>query len=75
MVAIEEQKRAVYNIAKAFVEIVKEMGDAGAPAGPMFAAVAGRLELRTFNAIMDGLVTAKRLRKQGHVYYFVKDIQ
>lgn len=70
----QQQIQAVRAIAGAIVESVKEMGEGGAPSGPMYAAFMGKLTLEQYQQIMDTLVRAGRLRQEGHVYYFVKDL-
>jgi hypothetical protein len=69
------QVAGVLNIAKALLDTVKEMGDRGAIAGPMYAACIGIMSLEQFEAIMKLLVDSGRLRKEGHIYYYVKDKQ
>jgi len=56
------------------LDTVKEMGAQGAPAGVMYAAVCGRMNLNQFNAVMGALESAGKVRKAGHVYYFVADL-
>jgi hypothetical protein len=52
---------------------VNEAGDLGAPAGLMYLAFqAHGMSLRTFNAIMDALVEAGRVKKRGDVFYPVE---
>jgi hypothetical protein len=50
------------------------MGAQGAPAGVMYAAVCGRMNLNQFNAVMGALESAGKVRKEGFVYYFVADL-
>lgn len=72
MPATTEQIQAIRAIAKALLETVQEAGEQGAPSGPMYAAVMGKLSLDQYTRFMDGLVKAGHLRQEGHVYYFVK---
>jgi hypothetical protein len=58
----------VLSIANALYETVRDSPD-GAPAGPMYAAVMGYMNLDQFEAIMSALVKVGRIRKSGHVYY------
>jgi len=58
----------------AMLDTVKEMGAQGAPAGVMYAAVCGRMSLAQFQAVMGALESAGKVRKSGHVYYFVADL-
>jgi hypothetical protein len=65
-------KRAVLSILSAFLDTVKEAGPRGAPSGPMYAAaMAQGLTLEQYEAIMRALVNAGKVRKEGHVFYFV----
>lgn len=72
MPATPEQIQAIRAIANVLLETVQEMGEQGAPSGPMYAAVMHRLSLDQYTHFMDGLVKAGHLRQDGHVYYFVK---
>ena len=69
-----QQIQAVREAGKALVATVKEMGAGGAPSGPMYAALMGKLSLNQYEVIMGTLVKHGYLRKEGHVYYFVKDL-
>jgi hypothetical protein len=69
-----DQRNAIRFIAQTFIDTVKEMGNAGAPAGPMYAAVMDKLTLSQLDAIMGMLVAAGKLNKSGHVYHFVADL-
>jgi hypothetical protein len=70
----QEQISALRQIARMFIEAVKAAGELGAPAGPMYAAVMGKLSLSQFEQIMGGLVRAGKLRKSGDLYHFVADL-
>ena len=59
-------------IAEAIIETVRESGPMGAPAGPMYAACMSQLTLGQFEQVMEGLVLAGKLRRQGHVYFVVE---
>lgn len=61
-------KNAIIAIAKALLETIQESPN-GAPAGPMYAATMGMIDLSTFEAIMQALVEAGKVKKVGHVYY------
>lgn len=67
-----EQVKALRAVAELFIDTVKEAGEHGAPSGVMYAAVCSKLSLNQYEQIMAGLVCAGRLRKEGHVYHFVK---
>jgi hypothetical protein len=48
------------------------MGPQGAPAGPMYAAFMSQgMTLEQFERMMDAIVKSGRLRKQGHLYFYV----
>lgn len=59
---------------QALVDAVKEGGDFGAPGGVMYAALMGSLTLQQFETMMRVLVSQGFLRKQGDLYYFVRDV-
>jgi hypothetical protein len=64
---------ALLKLTDGLIEIIKDAGPQGAPAGPMYAALmSGGMTLEQFECIMGVLVSAGRLRKQGHLYFFVK---
>lgn len=62
--AIETGRR----ICEAIIATVNETPD-GAPGGPMYAALMQYMPLDRFQTIMDALVYAKRIRRQGDVYF------
>jgi hypothetical protein len=62
--------RQLRELVDAFEQTVKEAGEDGAPAGPMYAAfmeIGGTLA--QFEAVMAALVAAGRLKKRGHIYF------
>jgi hypothetical protein len=60
-------------IADAVVDSVREAGPLGAPAGPLYAAIMTYgMQLYQFDALMDALVGAGKLRKSGHLYFAVR---
>lgn len=73
-----QQVQAVRQLAKGFVETVKEAQDAGGgigvPGGIMYAALMDKLSLSQFEQIMGGLVKAGYLRKAGDCYFHVRDL-
>lgn len=67
---------AFIELCDAVVDAVKEAGPQGAPAGPMYAAfMSYGMSLEQFQRMMDMLVNAGRLRKQGHLYFYVEQPQ
>lgn len=72
--ATSSPKDALRAMLEIFLEIVQSAGEAGSPAGPMYAAVMGVMRLEQFEAVMSALVKLGCLRKSGHVYYFVKGL-
>lgn len=58
----------------AFLDVVREAGTLGAPAGPVYAAVMGRMTLEQFEMIMGALVATGRVRRSGHVYHYVREL-
>lgn len=56
-------------LAKALLETVQECPD-GAPSGPMYMAVNAKgVSLDQYQAIMNALVKAGRIRYSNHCYY------
>jgi hypothetical protein len=50
------------------IDTVNECPD-GAPGGPMYAALMQYMTLDQFTAMMDSLVYAKRIRREGDLYF------
>ena len=62
--------RRLRELVNAFEQTVKETGEDGAPAGPLYAAFMQQGgTLPQFEAIMAALVEAGRLKKRGHCYF------
>jgi hypothetical protein len=59
---------AIRRIADAIITTVNETPH-GAPAGPMYAAVMQYMTLDQFEAMMRALVEAKRVHRQGDLYF------
>jgi hypothetical protein len=68
------QAAALRAVARMFLDAVKEGGKVGAPGGVMYAAVMDKLSLSQFQQIMDGLVAKGCLRRDGELYFYVKDL-
>jgi hypothetical protein len=69
----KEALLAFVQLCDAVVDAVKEAGPQGAPAGPMYAAfMSVGMSLEQFERMMDVLVKAGRLRKQGHLYFYAE---
>lgn len=66
-----QQAQAVRQIVGALLETVTAMGTRGAPGGRLYAAAMGHMSLEQFEVLMGALVTAGKVRRQGHVYYAV----
>jgi hypothetical protein len=64
LVAVETIKR----VYQALIDTVNETPQ-GAPAGPMYAALMQYMTLDQFTAMMDSLVYAKRIRREGDLYF------
>jgi hypothetical protein len=70
-----EQKAALLReVLRALIDAVKAGGDLGAPGGVMYAAVTGKLSLAQFETAMAALVKGGYLRKQGELYFWVRDL-
>jgi hypothetical protein len=65
---------AIIKLMIVIIESVKEMGEQGAPEGPMYAAFMHYgVTLGQFNLIMSFLVEHGFLRRSGHLLYWLKD--
>jgi hypothetical protein len=61
----------LYALVKAFADTVKEAGQNGAPAGPMYAAAMQHgLSLNAFATIMEALIVSGKIRQINNVYYW-----
>ncbi len=70
-----QQISALRAIASAVLETVKEAGEMGAPAGPMYAALmAHGCSLHQFEQIMGGLERSGYVRKSGDCYHYLKGL-
>jgi hypothetical protein len=56
------------------MDVVKEAGPRGLPAGPMYAALMGLMSLEVFQHIMDALVKNGNVKHEYHCYYWLKDL-
>jgi hypothetical protein len=66
----QEQKNLVRVVADAIVDSVKEAGDHGAPGGIIYMALMARgASLDQYQAMMNYLVNAGRLRRAGDLYF------
>jgi len=64
------QLKALKAICDAVIESVKLAGPLGAPAGTLYAAMMTHgFTLEQFERLMNGLVSAKMLRKSGNLYF------
>lgn len=61
--------QALRAVAQALLETVQASGDAGAPAGHLYVACMGIMNVNQFDAIMRALVSAGKVTKRGHCYY------
>lgn len=63
------------DLLQVFVDAAKEAGDKGLVSGILYAHVMGFMNLGQFNTVLAVLVETGHLRKEGFVYYWVKDIE
>jgi hypothetical protein len=66
--AEQNEIELVRRLYQAVVATINETPQ-GAPGGPMYAAVMQYMNLDQFTQMMDSLVHAKRIRREGDVYY------
>jgi hypothetical protein len=71
MAQAREQRDALLTLRRITEAITATVNETphGAPAGLMYAAVMAHLSLDQFEAIMRALVEAKRVRRQGDLYF------
>jgi hypothetical protein len=61
---------ALYTLAVAVIDTVKETGDRGAPLGPMYAAFMDHnISLETFEAVVKLVVDKGILQRRGNCLY------
>lgn len=65
----EMTRKAVLGIVGALYSALLEAGEAGVPAGHLYAACMCHLKLDQFQTIMDAIVMSGRAQRRGHVYY------
>ncbi len=65
----EQAKNAVIMIASAILDAIKDSGSRGIPSGHLYVMLMGTLSLEQYQAIVDGLKDAKRIRIENHVLY------
>jgi hypothetical protein len=64
-----QQIRLIRMVADAIISTVRETGPAGAPGGVIYAALMAQgCTLAQFETIMNGLVRAGQLTRDGHCY-------
>ncbi len=69
----KKQIDAVLAIAQLVVDAVEQAGPYGAPGGHLYAAMmSAGITLSQFESIMGTLVSAGKLRKQGHCYFVAR---
>ena len=68
---IDDLKASIIQVVTdAIVEAVKAAGPTGAPGGVIYAALMTHgCTLEQYEAFMDALVRAGKLRKSGHLYF------
>jgi hypothetical protein len=65
-----EQIQILKQVCDAIVDIVRQSGPKGTPAGTMYAALMTQgCTMNQFEQIMGGLVRAGQLRKVGQLYF------
>jgi hypothetical protein len=67
-----EQILAIRKVCDAIIEAVKAAGPLGAPGGHIYAALMGQgCTLQQYESLMDALVRAKKLRRDGECYFAI----
>lgn len=67
-------EKITLKMVQAVAETIREMGSVGAPAGPMYAALMGRVSYQGFESIMRTIVNSGLAAKRGDVYYWTGDV-
>ena len=69
----EETMKVLAEVMDIIYDTVKESGEMGAPSGPVYAALMSiGVSLDVYNAMIDSMVKAGRLRKSGHVLFAIE---
>ncbi len=66
------QLEAAIAIHRAFLETIEDMGEDGAPLGPMYAGAMGKISYESFMQIIANLEKAQRITVRNHVAYAIK---
>jgi hypothetical protein len=70
MMTETQKTTAVLAIAKAIIETIQAGGPMGTPGGMLYAALMTYgCDLRQFEGIMSGLVSANLVEKRGNLYF------
>jgi hypothetical protein len=69
MTAVQQQ--AVSKVLEAIQDAIKAGGSLGAPAGVIYSALMGVMNLSTFNAIIDAWVISGKVRKEANLLYWI----
>jgi hypothetical protein len=66
--------KTIEAIAVVILETITDMGDRGAPSGPMYMSLQAGcgITLETYQQIMNALVSTGRIRRSGHCYFIAK---
>jgi len=72
MTPTPDQVTALRAVLDAILEAVAAAGPCGAPGGVIYAALMGQgCSLSQYQTLMDGLVSVRRLRREGDLYFIV----
>ena len=73
MTPAPEHVKALRAVLDAILEAVAEAGPTGAPGGVIYAALMAQgCSLSQYQSLMDGLVSVRRLRRQGDLYFIAQ---
>jgi len=73
MTPTPEHVKALRAVLEAILEAVAEAGPTGAPGGVIYAALMAQgCSLAQYQSLMDGLVSVRRLRREGDLYFIVQ---
>lgn len=63
----DKQLAAIRFVALAILEAVTAAGDRGIPSGHLYAMLAGRMNLDSYNLFVDALVKHGKITNRGHL--------
>ena len=64
---MNKREMAAWQIVMAIDEAIKDFGEKGVPEGHLYAVVMGKMDLETFQSIIDILTKSGRITRANHL--------